>query len=67
MSLFFFYFFLICITIPKNVLLYSLNGDWKNLSAFLRGIWWNVVPGTNEFEQLVPTTRPNVAPLLVVG
>jgi GT2 family glycosyltransferase len=66
-SLFFFYFFLICITIPKNVLLYSVKRDWKNLNAFLMGIWWNFFPNTNEFEKLTPAYTSAAPPLAVIA
>jgi GT2 family glycosyltransferase len=63
LNLFLFFVFLFCITVPKNVLLYSLKRDWKNLSAFLRGIWWNFVPSNNEFEKLTPAYTSVTPPL----
>jgi GT2 family glycosyltransferase len=67
LSLFFFYFFLICITIPKNVLLYSFKRDWSNLNAFLMGIWWNFFPSTNEFEKLTPAYTSVAPPLAILA
>jgi GT2 family glycosyltransferase len=66
-NLLLFYVFLFCITVPKNVLLYSLKRDWKNLSAFLRGIWWNFSPSINEFEKLTPTHTSVAPPLSVMA
>lgn len=36
-----FYFFLGFVTLPKNFIVYTLRGEWDNLSAFLRAIRWN--------------------------
>lgn len=39
-----FYLFLCLVTVPKNVAGYVLRGEWSNLRAFLRGVWWNFKP-----------------------
>lgn len=38
-----FYLFLICFTIPKNTLVFLKNREWGHVSAFYKGIWWNLV------------------------
>ncbi len=40
-EIFLFSCFLIFFTIPKNVVMYILKGEWPHLSAFLRAIWFN--------------------------
>lgn len=37
-----FFCFLTFLTIPKNILIYLLKGEWAHLKAFVRAIWWNV-------------------------
>ena len=37
-----FYAFLGLVTAPKNIVAYALRGEWSNLRAFLRGVWWNI-------------------------
>lgn len=41
-DLFAFILFLIFATIPKNALLFIVKGQFDHLTAFLKGIWWNV-------------------------
>lgn len=41
-SLFFFTLFLIFVTVPKNVLMFILKGDWDHAKVFLKAVWWNV-------------------------
>lgn len=38
-----FYLFLFCFTIPKNTLVFLKNREWGHISAFYKGIWWNLV------------------------
>lgn len=38
-----FYLFLFFFTIPKNTLVFLKNREWGNISAFYKGIWWNLV------------------------
>ncbi len=55
MQLMFFYLFLITVTIPKNVILYAIKGDWDHLNSFWKGIWWNVQhTETTEKKTLIP-------------
>lgn len=42
LALILFSFFLTFFTIPKNVLLYLIKGEWAHLNVFLRAIWWNI-------------------------
>ncbi len=37
-----FYIFFGLVTAPKNIIMYALRGEWSNLRAFLRGVWWNI-------------------------
>lgn len=37
-----FYLFLFFFTIPKNSLVFLKNREWGHISAFYRGIWWNL-------------------------
>jgi GT2 family glycosyltransferase len=30
------------VSIPKNILRYSLKGEWPLAQAFLKGVWWNL-------------------------
>ena len=41
-QVFVFTLFLIFFTIPKNIIMYIVRGEWDHLSAFVRGIWWNL-------------------------
>jgi GT2 family glycosyltransferase len=41
LSLWLFYLFLCCFTLPKNTFLYLIKREHKNLAAFLKGIFWN--------------------------
>ncbi len=36
-----FFLFLFGFTLPKNVFLYLIKGEHKNLAAFLKGVFWN--------------------------
>ncbi len=38
-----FYLFLFFFTIPKNTLVFLKNREWGHISAFYKGIWWNLV------------------------
>jgi GT2 family glycosyltransferase len=38
--------FLFWVSLPKNTLQYFVKMDWKNLKAFLNGIFWNFNPKT---------------------
>lgn len=40
-----FYLFLFFFTIPKNTLVFLKNREWKHISAFYKGIWWNFFNG----------------------
>ena len=40
-----FYIYLGLVLAPKNIIVYTLHGEWANLRAFLRGVWWNVDEG----------------------
>lgn len=46
-----FYLFLFGITIPKNVIKYTLRGENGNLKAFWKGIWWNFDGVKQDFTQ----------------
>lgn len=48
--------FLMFFTIPKNVLMYMVKGDFEHLKVFLKAIWWNVSNGTNSprKEKVIP-------------
>ncbi len=53
-SLFFFTLFLIFVTVPKNVLMFILKGDWDHAKVFLKAVWWNVgSPKTTKKSKLV--------------
>lgn len=41
-NLFLFSLFLIFITIPKNVLIFLLRGEFLHAKIFLKAVWWNV-------------------------
>lgn len=41
-NIFMFSMFLIFVTVPKNVLMYLIRGDFDHVKAFLKGVWWNV-------------------------
>lgn len=34
--------FLLFFTIPKNVLMHVVKGEWTHVKAFLKAIWWNI-------------------------
>ncbi len=36
-----FYIYLGLVMAPKNIIVYTLHGEWANLRAFMRGVWWN--------------------------
>jgi GT2 family glycosyltransferase len=42
-NLILFYLFLVFVTIPKNILMYILRGDFNNAKQFLKAVWWNVI------------------------
>lgn len=39
-----FYIYLGLVMAPKNIIVYTLHGEWSNLRAFLQGVWWNIQP-----------------------
>lgn len=41
-KLFIFFFYLIFITIPKNLISYSIKKEWNQLRAFIRAVWWHI-------------------------
>jgi GT2 family glycosyltransferase len=55
-KLFGFYAFLWLVTVPKNVFLHLIRGEFANARAFLQGIWWNFNPfpsnSPNKFERI---------------
>ena len=54
MSVFLFSIFLIFVTVPKNVLMFILRGDWEHAKVFLKAVWWNVgAPKTTKKSKLV--------------
>lgn len=40
-----FYIFFLVVTVPKNALFFLLKGQFENLAAFLKSVWWNFYPG----------------------
>ena len=51
---FLFSLFLIFVTVPKNVLMFILRGDWEHAKVFLKAVWWNVgSPKTTKKSKLV--------------
>lgn len=49
--------FLLIFTIPKNSLLYILKGDFANLKAFWRAIFWNVKDRFAQNRNILKTTN----------
>ncbi len=41
-SLILFYLFLAFVTIPKNIMVLILRGEFNNAKQFLKAVWWNV-------------------------
>lgn len=62
-DLFAFTLFLIFATIPKNALMFVLKGQFDHLSAFLKGIWWNVQHRNADIQPTPPAKKSTSAPL----
>ena len=60
-QVFLFAMFLLFFTIPKNVLLYLVKGEFDHLKAFLRGVWWNIT----KQDQLLPANGKAINTFLV--
>ncbi|GIV31676.1 MAG: glycosyl transferase [Saprospiraceae bacterium] len=48
-----FFSFVAFVTLPKNAIIYLLRGQWSELRAFLRALWWNLTHGS---QPAIPTT-----------
>lgn len=49
-----YYAFLWLVTVPKNLLLFAVRGEWANARAFFQGVCWNFNPPAS---RLVPRNR----------
>ena len=46
-----FILFLMAVVLPKNILIFTWRAEWRNMDAFLQGIWWNLCrPSQNAYE-----------------
>lgn len=46
-----FLLFLMVVVLPKNILIFTWRAEWRNMDAFLQGVWWNLcTPSQNTYE-----------------
>ena len=46
-----FYCFLIFLTIPKNLLLFAIRGEWDHFKAFTRAVKWNFIREDRNYKE----------------
>lgn len=51
--------FFMFISIPKNSIQYILKKEWQHLSAFWKGVWWNVMHKNISFSAKANEFNPN--------
>ena len=54
MEIFLFSLFLIFVTLPKNLIVYLIKGEWQHARVFLKAIFWHLKPESKRAFKALP-------------